>query len=53
VIHQDKAELHAWLAWQEDPGLPFGAAIQRKVFSSESASAMAFLGWFNRLFIES
>lgn len=52
AIHRDKAELHTWLAWQKDPGLPFGAAIQRKVFSSESASAIAFLGWFKRLFIE-
>jgi hypothetical protein len=49
-IHRRKAELHSWLAWQEQPGMPFGAAIQRKVFAQDSPVALAFLAWFRRLF---
>lgn len=28
VLDAPKAELHAWLAWQEKPGLPHGTTVR-------------------------
>lgn len=47
-----KSALHTWLAWQERPGMPFGTALEAEVFGKDSADALRFLEWFNRLFIE-
>lgn len=48
-----KARLHAWLAWQESPGRPLGAAIDAAYFNHDSPEAQAFVGWFRRLFLRS
>ena len=45
-----KAVLHAWLAWQESPGLPYGSAIRARYFGHDSAAALAFVDWFRRVF---
>lgn len=45
-----KAELHAWLAWQKEPGRPYGVAIQAHYFRDTSATAERFVTWFSRLF---
>jgi len=45
-----KAVLHAWLAWQEEPGRPYGTAIRAKFFRHDSAAAHSFVDWFKRLF---
>ncbi|MBI3269005.1 MAG: hypothetical protein HYZ53_08280 [Planctomycetes bacterium] len=45
-----KGELHAWLAWQETPGMPFGTAITAHVLGSSSPEALAFVAWFKSLF---
>lgn len=45
-----KGMLHAWLAWQEDPGIPFGTALKAKLFACDSTEAKAFVAWFRRLF---
>ena len=47
---QRKAELHAWLAWQERPGLPYGLAITAHYFKHDSPAALSFIDWFRRLF---
>ena len=47
---QRKAVLHAWLAWQERPGLPYGSAIRAHYFGHDSAAALAFVEWFKRVF---
>lgn len=47
--HDSKAVLHAWLAWQEKPGLPFGTAITAEAFRHDSPEALAFVDWFRRL----
>ena len=47
-----KSTLHTWLAWQEEPGLPFGTALRTGVFEAESETARRFVSWFNRLFVE-
>ncbi len=45
-----KAVLHAWLAWQEEPGLPYGTAIKARYFRHDSPTAGRFVGWFRRVF---
>ena len=45
-----KAELHTWLAWQEEPGLPYGSAIRARYFGHDSEAARSFVTWFWLLF---
>ncbi len=45
-----KAVIHTWLAWQEEPGRPYGTAIRAKYFRHESPAAVAFVAWFKRLY---
>lgn len=45
-----KSALHTWLAWQKEPGLPFGTALRAQVFHHESEEALRFVRWFRRLF---
>jgi hypothetical protein len=45
-----KARLHTWLAWQEDPGKPFGTALQAGYFNLNHPLADAFTQWFERVF---
>ena len=45
-----KAELHTWLAWQENPGCPYGVAIKARYFHHDSPVALAFVDWFRRLY---
>jgi hypothetical protein len=45
-----KALIHAWLAWQETPGLPFGSAVAAHFFRHDTSAALAFVAWFKRLF---
>lgn len=47
-----KSTLHTWLAWQKEPGLPFGTALRTGVFETESETARRFVAWFNRLFVD-
>ena len=47
---QIKAVLHAWLAWQEEPGRPYGSAIRNRYFRCDSEAAKAFVKWFKQLF---
>jgi hypothetical protein len=47
-----KSALHTWLAWQEDPGIPFGTALKAKVFAHDGEDAIRFVAWFRRLFVE-
>lgn len=45
-----KGKLHAWLAWQEEPGLSYGHALRKKYFEGMSEPAKAFVDWFRRLY---
>ena len=45
-----KAVLHAWLAWQQEPGLPYGTAIRARFFRHDAPVAESFVAWFRRLF---
>ena len=45
-----KAVLHTWLAWQREPGLPYGTAMRARYFRDDSPAARAFVGWFRAVF---
>jgi len=47
---RSKANLHTWLAWQKEPGRPFGTAITAKYFHVDSPEALRFVQWFKALF---
>jgi hypothetical protein len=44
-----KAEIHTWLAWQEEPGVRMGSAISKRYFATDSALAERFVAWIRRL----
>lgn len=44
-----KAEIHTWLAWQEEPGTPMGSAINQKYLGVDSPIADRFVAWIERL----
>lgn len=45
-----KAQIHTWLAWQEEPDIQFGIAISQKVLTSDGPLAESFVKWFKELF---
>lgn len=45
-----KAVLHTWLAWQDEPGRPYGVAIKARYFRHDSPVAQAFVRWFKELY---
>jgi hypothetical protein len=49
--HQDKAHLHTWLAWQEEPGKPIGLAITMHYLDAGMPHAHRLIGWIRRLFV--
>ena len=46
----NKAVLHTWLAWQKEPGRPYGVAVKKRYFRGDSETALRFLAWFSRVF---
>ena len=50
--HRTKAEIHTWLAWQKEPGVPFGRAVKSAYFHHDTDEARKFVAWFRRLFPE-
>jgi hypothetical protein len=45
-----KAVIHSWLAWQVQPGLPYGTAIKARYFRHNSPIALKFVRWFKLLY---
>ena len=50
--HTQKAEIHTYLAWQKEPGKPFGTAITAKYLDANNPHCKSFIDWLNRLFVE-
>lgn len=48
-----KAVVHTWLAWQEDPGLPFGTAITARFLDPNVPEVDVLVAWLKRLFFPS
>lgn len=50
VVHKPKAEIHTWLAWQEEPGTPMGQAITKQYLDTNKELAKKFIDWLDNLF---
>jgi hypothetical protein len=50
VRHMAKANLHTWLAWQEEPGKPIGQAITKKYLDADAPPALKLIAWLHSLF---
>ncbi len=48
--HESKAIAYTYLAWQNEPGNPFGIAVKAKFFDANSQSAANFIAWLKNLF---
>jgi hypothetical protein len=51
-VKQQKAEIHTWLAWQDEPGTPLGMAVGNGWLAHDSKAAISFLAWMRRVFID-
>ena len=49
-VHRRKAEIHTWLAWQDEPGKQLHEAVHHRVLDPEKPESRPFVGWFRRLF---
>ncbi len=45
-----KAYIHTWLAWQEEPGTPIGHAVTKRYLNPDATTAQEFLNWLMLLF---
>ncbi len=50
AVHHDKALIHTWLAWQDEPGAQLHDAIKFKILDANSPQADGFVTWFRNLF---
>ncbi len=48
--HTRKAELHTWLAWQDEPGRQLHEAVHYRILDPESPESVPFVRWFRSLF---
>ena len=49
-VHRTKAEIHTWLAWQDEPGLRLYDAVMHGVLDPERPESGPFVSWFRSLF---
>jgi len=49
-VHREKAVVHTFLAWMDEPGYPFGTSFQNGSFDAKSALANKFVEWMQKLF---
>lgn len=49
-LHKDKAIIHTWLSWQDEPGRPLGQSITAKIIRPETETVQKFICWITRLF---
>lgn len=47
-----KALMHTWLAWQDEPGKPYGQAISAKYLNTDLPMAKTFANWLRRTFFD-
>ena len=50
LVHQDKATVHTFLAWMDEPGHPFGQSFKNGSFDAKLAPACLFIEWIEKLF---
>ena len=47
---REKALVHTWLAWQAEPGRPYGTSIAAGFLDHDVPEVDAFVSWLSRLF---
>ena len=50
IIHRSKAEIHSWLALQEEPGTPLGSSITKRYLTTDIEVCRRFGNWIGNLF---
>ena len=48
--HVDKANIHTWLAWQDEPGNQIHIAVKQKILDPQHRKAQNFVNWFKTLY---
>jgi hypothetical protein len=51
-LKRPKAEIHTWLAWQEEPGKPLGVSITARYLDAGVDEVTVFADWLKKLFFE-
>ena len=46
--HLDKALIHTWLAWQEEPGCQLGTAVAKNYLATDHDDVGRFCSWIER-----
>jgi hypothetical protein len=49
-VHESKAVIHTYLAWQDEPGYPLGKSITSQALRSKTEIAIKFTDWLKCLF---
>ncbi len=49
-LAKPKAIIHTWLAWQAEPGKPFGTAIAAKFLDADAPQADVLVAWLKNLY---
>jgi len=49
-LDKPKAVIHTWLAWQQEPGKPFGTAITAKFLDANVTEVSVLVTWLKALF---
>ena len=49
-VHRTKAEIHTWLAWQDEPGLRLYDAVIHRMLDPNRPGSRPFVTWFRNLF---
>lgn len=49
-VHRTKAEIHTWLAWQDEPGKQLHQAVHHRVLDPNMPESQSFVAWFRDLY---
>ena len=49
ATYLSKAQVHTWLAWQEEPGTKMGETFKKRYLEPEHAQAVVFVEWVKQL----
>ena len=49
TTYHSKAQVHTWLAWQEEPGTRMGETFKKKYLDPDHPRAQAFVSWLKQL----
>lgn len=50
-VHETKAHIHTWLAWQNEPGKQLHHAVHHRALDPTKAESHTFVRWFRDLFL--